>query len=243
MSVFLNLLLAVLGLIFGSFVSAFSWRYPKGMSVLKGRSFCPKCGKQIAWFDNIPVLSYIFLGGKCRRCGKKISWRYPVIEAVAGIGFLLIGPSVFNLILFLILLAIFVIDFEYQIIPDTLVFTGMFVSIFNSQFMNNSQLSIFNFLLAGFIAASFLLLIHLITKGRGMGLGDVKFALLGGMITGLKFVGIWMLLAFLTGGAIGAILILARRAGLKDQIAFGPFLVIAIPITLIWGEKILTVLG
>lgn len=234
---FLNSLLVVLGLIFGSFVSALSYRFPKKISNLKGRSFCDNCKTPISWYDNIPVLSYIFLGGKCRKCGKKISSRYPIIEAVSGLAFLLIGPNIINLILFLILLTIFIIDFENKIIPDFFVFSGMFISLFLIRD------SLFQSLFAGFIAASFLILIHLATRGRGMGLGDVKFAVMGGMITGLKLVTVWMLLGFLTGALVGVILIIGKKAGLKSQIAFGPFLIVAIPIALICGEKIFSILG
>jgi leader peptidase (prepilin peptidase)/N-methyltransferase len=135
------------------------------------------------------------------------------------------------------LFSIFVIDFEHQIIPDDLVYLGItFVIISNLKSPVGS-------LLAGLTSASILLLIHLITKGKGMGLGDVKFAVLGGMIVGLKLSLIWLFLAFLTGAVIGIILIIGKKADLKSKIAFGPFLVITIPMTLIFGEKILLFLN
>jgi prepilin signal peptidase PulO-like enzyme (type II secretory pathway) len=84
--------------------------------------------------------------------------------------------------------------------------------------------------------------IHLFTRGRGMGLGDVKFAVFGGLIVGLKLMPVWLFLAFLTGGIVGSILILARRARLKDQIAFGPFLIVGLVLALIWGKQILHLL-
>jgi prepilin signal peptidase PulO-like enzyme (type II secretory pathway) len=232
-----SIFLFVLGLIFGSFISALTWRYPKGISIAKGRSICPKCGKQISWYDNIPLLSYIFLGGKCRNCKKKISLRYPIIELATGVGFLLIGFQVLPLILFCILEIIFVIDLENQIIPDDFIFIGIFL-VFLFLLVTNSSF-LFPNLLAGFLAASFLLLIHLVTRGRGMGLGDIKFAVLGGLIIGLPLFPIWLFLAFLTGAAVGIILILGKKAGFKSKIAFGPFLVISIPITLLWGQKII----
>ena len=226
-------ILFVLGLVFGSFISALTWRYPRGISVKKGRSVCPKCRKQIAWYDNIPLLSYILLGGKCRNCRKPISWRYPVIELATGIGFLLIGPQILWLIIFCILEIIFIIDFEHQIIPDSFVFAGFFFSLFLITDL------LFGSLFAGFLAATLLVLIHLFTKGRGMGLGDVKFAVLGGILVGLRLLPVWFFLAFLTGAAVGIILILGRKAHLKSQIAFGPFLVAGIPLALLYGEEIL----
>lgn len=223
--------LIVFGLVFGSFVTALSYRYPRGISNVKGRSFCDNCRKQISWFDNIPLLSFIFLGGKCRNCREKISWRYPLIEIITAIGFYLIGFNIPNLVLFLLLEIIFVIDFENQIIPDAFIFLGIVVFLlFNFSFSN---------IFAGFASSFFLLFIHLITKGRGMGLGDVKFAVLAGAIVGLKLFSIWLFAAFLTGAAVGIILILGKKARLKTKVAFGPFLVISIPIALIWGEKII----
>ena len=233
MSVFPNSILLVLGLVFGSFVGAFTYRYPRKFQFVKGRSFCPNCKKEIAWFDNIPLLSFLLLWGRCRNCRKRISFRYPLIELTAGIGFLLIGFNAFWLAIFLILLAIFVIDCEHQIIPDDLVFLGLAFSLYVVRYTPYSSL------FAGFFAASLLLLIHLVTRGRGMGLGDVKFAVLGGALVGLRMAPVWLLLAFLTGGAVGVILILAGKAKLKSKIAFGPFLIISIALTLAYGEKII----
>ncbi|HKB88774.1 MAG TPA: prepilin peptidase [Patescibacteria group bacterium] len=229
----------ILGLIIGSFIAALSWRFPRGISNLSGRSFCDNCKKQLSWYDNIPLLSYLILGGRCRNCKKSISPRYFIIESVTAIGFTLIGFQIIPLILFCILEIIFIIDLENQIIPDDFVFLGIIVAIFNFKLDCITSCAIFSNLLAGFLSASFLLLIHLVTRGRGMGLGDVKFAVLAGMIVGLPLSPIWMLIAFLTGAMCGIILILGGSAGLKSKIAFGPFLIFSIPVTLLWGQKII----
>jgi prepilin signal peptidase PulO-like enzyme (type II secretory pathway) len=225
--------LFIFGTVFGSFISALSWRYPRRISVNRGRSVCDNCKKKLVWHDNIPLLSFILLGGKCRLCRKKISWRYPAIELATGIGFTLIGPQILWLAIFCILEVIFIIDLEHQIIPDTFVFLGLLIALLLVPKLLSSSL------FAGFGASTLLLLIHLITKGRGMGLGDVKFAVLGGVLVGPRLLLVWLLLAFLTGAATGIILILGRKAHLKSQIAFGPFLVLAIPLALLYGEKIL----
>ena len=230
-------MLFIIGLVFGSFFAALTYRYPKRISNFSGRSFCDNCKKQIAWHDNIPLLSFLLLGGKCRKCRTKISPRYPLIELATGIGFVLIGWNLCYLALFGTLLSIFIIDFEHQIIPDDFVFAGILFALLLPNF------SFFNNLLAGFLTASFLVLIHIVTKGRGMGLGDVKFAVLGGAIIGLALSPIWMLLAFLTGAAAGIILILSKKAGLKSKIAFGPFLVASIPITLLYGDMLIKFIG
>lgn len=244
-------LLFLLGLVFGSFVSAISWRIPKEISFIKGRSICPKCKEKISWYDNIPVISYLILNGRCRNCKKHISPRYPLIELASGFGFVLIYyywflqssqpllSLVLMLMIFIILLTIFVIDLEHQIIPDSLIFTGIMVLLFYSLFTNHQ--SLITNLFSGFIAASFLMFINLVTKGKGMGLGDVKFAVLGGMIVGLKFLPIWLFTSFLTGATTGIILILVGNAKLKTQIAFGPFLIIGIGIILIFGDELLII--
>lgn len=242
-------LLFILGLCFGSFITALTYRQPKEISIAQGRSFCPRCKHQIAWYDNIPLFSYLFLGGKCRNCKKKISLRYPLIEVASGIGFVLIFVSTHNLVqiilnlaVFSILLSIFVTDVEHQIIPDDFVFFGILVVLLQLILNTSYQILYTNFL-AAFLAASVLMLIHLLTKGRGMGLGDVKFAVFGGLIIGLKLLPVWLFLSFLTGGMVGIILILGKRARLKDKIAFGPFLIIGIALAIFFGDSILRFYG
>jgi prepilin signal peptidase PulO-like enzyme (type II secretory pathway) len=243
------LLLSVLGIVFGSFISALTWRYPRRMSIKKGRSICPNCKKEIFWHDNIPLLSYLILLGKCRNCKKKISLRYPAIELASAIGFVAVWQyafpdyfkAIYLLIVFVILLSIFVIDLEHQIIPDDFVFAGIFVSILYLLFIN--PISFFPNIFAGFIAAVFLLALHLGTKGRGMGLGDVKFAVFGGLIVGLSLTTVWLILAFLTGGIVGSILILSKKAKLKTKIAFGPFLILGIFLALTVGVRYMSLLG
>lgn len=235
-------LLAIFGLVVGSFLGAYTFRYPRGISVLKGRSVCPKCKKNLAWYDNIPVLSFFLLKGRCRECGKGISPRYPLIELATALGFvgiwfLSLGPvfSVFLILIFSLLVAVFVIDLEQKIVPDELVFTGFGLTVFYLLLVSSSTL--FINLAAGLGAALFLLLVHLITRGRGMGLGDVKLAVFAGTFLGWPMVPIWLFTAFLTGAIVGTILVLAKKASFGKQIAFGPFLVISLIIVFIWGDK------
>lgn len=236
------------GIVIGSFLSALSYRYPKDVSVIKGRSFCDSCGKAISWYDNIPLISYLVLAGKCRNCKKHISLRYPAIELVTGVGFSLIYlyqnllpyNFFFLIFIFCLLILIFIVDVEHQIIPDVFIFFGIFVTVSYFIFIHFDPL--FVNLFTGFAAALFLLSLNIVTRGRGMGLGDVKFALLGGFLMG-KFTFIWLLLAFLTGGVAGFILILGRKVGLKDRIAFGPFLVFALILTEVFGSLVLEFLN
>src|SRR5260221_14472708 len=117
--------LGILGLVIGSFLSAFTYRFPRDISTAKGRSKCPRCGSLISWYDNIPLFSFILLSGKCRNCQKPISIRYPIIELTTAVVFVVVGFNILNLVLACILISIFVIDFEHQIIPDELIFIGL----------------------------------------------------------------------------------------------------------------------
>jgi len=235
-------LLAIFGLVVGSFLGAYTFRYPRGISVLKGRSICPKCKKNLAWHDNIPVLSFLLLKGRCRNCSKSISLRYLLIEIATALGFvgiwfLSLEPVflIFLILIFSLLVVIFVIDLEQKIVPDEVVFAGFGLTVFYLLLISPSTL--FTSLAAGFGAALFLLLVHLATRGRGMGLGDVKFAVFAGTFLGWPIVPIWLFTAFLTGAVVGTILVLAKKASFGKQIAFGPFLVISLIIVFIWGEK------
>jgi len=249
----LSILLGLLGLCVGSFISAFSYRWPKKIDFLWGRSFCPKCKAKISWYDNIPLFSYLVLRGKCRSCHKPISLRYPLLEltgalAFVGLGFALKNPSVWSYYLgvFLLpvfvallstLIAIFVIDLETQLIPDGLVF--LLLGLVLLALFVFGKAPAFPLLAAGFGASFFLLLLAFVTRGRGMGLGDVKLALPLGAILGWPQVGVWLFLSFLTGGVFAILLLVAKKASFGKRIAFGPFLVLGFIITLFWGEKIL----
>ncbi|MFH1863411.1 MAG: prepilin peptidase, partial [bacterium] len=179
------------GLLIGSFVAALTYRVPRSVPWALGRSFCPRCKKKLSWFDNIPLFSYLLLSGKCRNCKKRIPLRYPVIELVSGLSFVGLGSVwgnyfysspielLFIVFLFIVTLSILVIDIEHQIIPDNMVFVAI-ASVF--LYLVILDRPIYINLLSGFISAFFLLILHIITKGKGMGLGDVKFAILGGLV-------------------------------------------------------------
>lgn len=147
--------------------------------------------------------------------------------------------AVYLFIPFLIslLVAIFVIDLENKIIPDGLVFWGI-LFVFAFYFLSDSELILRNFL-TGLIASLFFLFIHLVTSGRGMGLGDVKFVLLGGFILGWPLTGAWLFLAFALGAVIGVILILLKKARFGKEIPFGPYLVASLLFTMVFGQKVL----
>ena len=261
----------LLGLAVGSFLGAFTYRYPKGKSVLRGRSFCPLCRRRICWHENVPLVSYALLGRKCRGCKKSISVRYPLIELTTALGFggiyylfdscsrglncFLPGSSSiqfwysilgdftlpFLLFLFSTLVFLFVVDFEEQIIPDRAVFIPLALLVFLLTLFSPEKL--FLHLLAGFLAAGFLLLLHLITKGKGMGLGDVKFALFGGLFLGWPGMLVWLFASFVIGAVVGIALILLGKASFGQKIAFGPFLIVSLVLISLLGTFFLPCLG
>lgn len=217
-------LLVLFGLVLGSFISAITYRIPRGLGFIKGRSFCDSCKKELRWFDNIPLFSFLFYGGIARCCKKRISIRYPLIELTTLLGVVVIWFLSSNLVfvvLYLLTLTILIIDLEHQFIPDELSFA---VLLF---FFLTSYNPLFSSLFTGFLCAFLLLLIHLFTRGRGMGLGDVKLSIALGTWLGLEKGLTWLMTSFILGGIIATFLLILRKAKLKTKLAFGPFLIVA----------------
>lgn len=238
------LLLILFGLVLGSFVGVVTYRIPRNLGFVKGRSFCDLCKKNLSWYDNIPIISFLYYHGRSRCCNKKISIRYPLIELFSALGavalFYLFAFWQFTILYFLftILLSIFIIDLEHQIIPDELSWLLMLYAICYMLYAPYGlQHTAYSQLFSGFLFSLILLILYLSTSGRGMGLGDVKLAIPLGMILGLEKGIYWLMTSFIIGGIVASILLLFKKANLKTKIAFGPFLIIAFWIVLIY-EKI-----
>ena len=230
--------LFLFGLATGSFLNCVIYRLETGGSFLKGRSFCPHCKHKLSWLDLIPVLGFVFLQGKCRYCGKKISLQYPLVELATGFLFVLafwhfgFGISLIPWLFVLSsLIAIFVYDLKHYIIPDSLVFAAIVVA------------AVFNFnllaLLSALGAAGFFLAIVLISRGKWMGVGDIKLAFLMGLMLSWPAILLALFLAFSIGAIIGLGLMAVGRKTFKSEVPFGPFLVIGTFIALFWGEIII----
>jgi len=217
-----------------------------------GRSFCPHCKRKIPWYDNIPLLSFVLLGGKCRFCRKKISFQYPLVELLVGLQFVWIywllqqfsffgrleGFYSFALVCYWIyifssLLVIFFADLKAGIIPDTVVIPAIIIS-----FLRLFESGRWQFLLAGLGAAGFFWLLWRLTKKKGIGFGDVKLGLLMGLFLGFPQTIIALFLAFLTGAFCAVILMLTGKKKFGQTVPFGPFLVIGTIIAKIWGLAI-----
>jgi len=254
----------ILGLAVGSFLNVVIFRLESGEKIVNSRSKCLRCGHILAWYDLIPVLSFIFLKGKCRYCNGKISWQYPAVELSTAILFVLITnyklqitnyehlisniqyPILSLLFWFFIissLIIIFVYDLKHYIIPDRIVYPAIIIAIgfnlFNNiQYPISNILSVFNFLIPAVVAGGFFYTIVAITKGKGMGGGDVKLAFLMGLILGWPLITFSVFLSFILGSLVGIYLILTGRKKMKSMIPFGPFLILGTFIGLFWGKKI-----
>jgi len=196
-TIFFSAFAFVFGAVVGSFLNVCIFRMPKEESVVSPPSHCPVCNYQISWFDNIPLLSYMALGGKCRGCGAKISLQYPLVELINGLLalalFLRFGPTLAFLVLFIFCSALVVItfiDIEHQIIPDEISLSGIVVGFIFSFFLTGH--SWLNSLLGILLGGGSLLLVaygyQMLTGKEGMGGGDIKLlAMMGPFLAGSQF--------------------------------------------------------
>ena len=231
----------LMGITFGSFFTLAVYRIPLGQDITHNRSYCPNCNHKLSNLDLIPLFSYIFLRGKCRYCKTKISAQYPVIEAVNGFGYVLIFimngfnfTGILYALCFSMLTAITVIDWRTYEIPLGLNITILVLGAIHL------ALDYHNFLyyLIGMVSVSgFLLLLFIITGGRGIGGGDIKLMFAAGLLLGWKHI----ILALVIGCIIGSIvhLTLMRIKGKGRVLAFGPYLSIGIFTVMLFGSQIL----
>lgn len=230
----------ILGLIIGSFLNVLIDRMPRGEKIT-GRSYCESCDKTLGWIDLIPIFSYVRTKGKCRYCRVNLSLQYPLIEITTGTFFVLVFllfpfPNlIYFLFLISILIIIFMIDLKFGIILDKIIFPSIFITFLYLFFSGENIVIHFISALGSFLFFYFL---YFITKKRGMGFGDVKFAFLIGLIFGFPETFYVLYVAFLTGALIGTILILWKKKKLKNSVPFGPFLVIGCLIVLFFQNQI-----
>jgi len=245
----LYIVLIILGLIFGSFISALSARFKKPKSMLQGRSKCPKCKHNLGFWDLFPIFSYLLLGGRCRYCKKNISLRYPLIEIFTLLIFIspaIIIPSIelYQLILYLvisiILISIFIIDLETMYIPDYLIYIGAFVALVWAvlQYVVEGQNHI-NLLLGTLIGGGVFLILVVVSREKWMGSGDIGIGIILGLILAFPLILVNLFLSFFVGGIIGLLLLIFKKANRKTEVPLGPFLILGFYITYFWGQNIL----
>ena len=242
-------LIFILGLIVGSFSNVCIYRIPRNESIVYPASHCPKCRSNISPKDNIPLLSYILLKGRCRNCKSKISIQYPVVEFLTGFIYLIIyliyGLSIQTLIYIILssaLIIIAFIDLNEQIVPDVISLPGIVIGFIISFFV--PYISFVHSALGVLVGGGIILIIGLagsaIFKKEAMGGGDVKLAAMIGAFLGWRYIIISLFLGFFLGALAGIILILSKIKSREDVVPFGPFIVLGSFITLLWGEKIIS---
>lgn len=259
---FIDFLIFFLGLIVGSFLNCVIYRLEINKSFIGGRSFCPHCKHILSWQDLIPVFSFFVLGGKCRYCKKPISYHYPLVELATAILFILIFNlqftiynqfsifHFFNFICYLIitcfLIVIFVYDLKHYIIPDKIIYPAITTAflyrlfeILKFGFYNLDFKSLVNSVLSATLSSLFFLVIVLVSRGKWMGVGDVKLAFFMGLFLGWPKIFTALFSAFFIGAIVGLILIFLGKKRLSSEIPFGPFLIIGTFLSLFWGEKII----
>ena len=243
------ILIFIYGLLIGSFLNVVIYRIPREENIAWPGSHCPGCGHGLKWYDNIPLLSYLLLKGRCRYCKEEISLQYPLVEALNGIIYVLLYiffyqvklDFVFLALISSTLLAILVIDLKEQLIPDVLVVIVLISSIIHRallHFLEGIPFPLTDSLLGLIIAGGLFLLIVFVSRG-GMGGGDVTLIGALGFVLGLKGILTVIFLSFVLGSVISIFLLAARIKSRKDPIPFGPFIVISFYITLFFGDNIL----
>lgn len=242
------ILIVLCGLAWGSFLNVIIFRLPRGMSLLKPASSCPYCKRKIKFYDNIPLLSYLFLRGRCRYCKARISLFYPLVELLTPLGLLLLLQNHSLSFLFfasaLFLSALIVlgsIDFFHQILPDEITLPGLLLALVYSFF--RPDLNLTQALIGAVVGAGFLLFVYgayyLLRKKEGLGMGDVTMMLMIGAYLGWRQTLLTLILASFLGSLVGVFFILFKRKSLQYSLPFGSFLALAAFLSLLWGEKII----
>ncbi|MES0371214.1 MAG: prepilin peptidase [Mariprofundaceae bacterium] len=244
---FLILSAGIFGLIFGSFANVCVHRIPLRISVVSPGSRCPSCETAIAWYDNIPLLSWLLLGGKCRHCKAAISFRYPLLELFMGLSWAALawhfGFSVELLqALFLVSLlwVLTLIDLETGLLPNVLTFPGIGIGLIFAYWLGYVQDAVIGAVI-GYGAFWLIARIFLLITGReGMGYGDFKLLAMLGAFMGWQALPFIIFASSFVGAILGSVLLLVAKKHMRAEIPFGPYLAVAGMVWFIWGTDILS---
>jgi leader peptidase (prepilin peptidase)/N-methyltransferase len=234
------------GAAIGSFLNVLIYRMPQGVSIIKPRSYCPNCKKPIRWYENFPIISFIFLKGRCSRCQQKISIHYPFVEFISGCFFLYLFAKYgfgielfFYLFFFSALIVISGIDYSCQVIPDIISIPGIILGIIFQIIEGNFLPGLFGMLFGGIL----ILLIRVIGgwayKKEVMGMGDVYLAAMIGAFVGFPLIIPSIFVAAFVGAVLGIIYISATHQSRESTLPFGPFLSIGGIAVIIFNQKII----
>jgi len=235
---------APLGLLIGSFLNVVAYRLPRGESLLRPRSRCPECGTAIAPYDNVPVVSWLLLRGRCRHCGAPISARYPLVEAATAILYALVLLAkddalevALGLLLVTALVPITLIDLELRLIPNRITLPAAVAALIAGVVLDSGFVP--EQLIAGAAAGGFFLLAAL-AYPRGMGMGDVKLAGMLGLYLG-RAVAPAIFFALIAGVLVGAVIVarVGAREGRRTAVPFGPFLALGGLFGLFFGDALM----
>lgn len=241
----MGIFIFLLGLLIGSFLNVCIYRIPRGESIVFPPSHCTSCDHKLGPLDLVPVFSYIFLKGRCRYCHEKISLRYPVIEMLNAVMYLLCFLKfglTFEFVKFAVLLSVLIvislIDFDHSIIPGYIIIfaasAGIILNIIGYKF----NAGLLNYLYGALTGGGVILLIVLLTGG--MGGGDIQLMAVVGLFLGFKSTVLTLLLSFIIGGIAGVTLILLKKKSRKDYIPFGPWIAAAAFIAVFLGDRIIS---
>jgi leader peptidase (prepilin peptidase) / N-methyltransferase len=245
---FPEIAIALFGLCVGSFLNVCIHRLPTRASIVFPASRCPSCAHALAWFDNIPLGSYVVLGGRCRYCRAPISARYPIVEAVTCAIFLLhwyvFGPTpllVVRLAFACALIVLFAIDLEHQILPNVITVPGIPIGLVCSLFLPPGPLmSLGGIALGGGLLWAIAEGWYLLRKVEAMGFGDVKMLAMVGAFLGVKLVLLTFILSSMIGGVVGVILLATGRADKATKVPFGTMLAVAALVASLFGEPLVS---
>ena len=227
----------VLGAVVGSFLNVVIYRVPRRMSIVKPRSACPTCATPIIWYDNVPILSWLVLGGRCRSCRGAIAFRYPLVEAVAaalaafGVSLYGLHPVTIEVVIFAWLsLALALIDLEHQILPDVMTYPAIVFGLVFSWFGGFTTFAdaVAGALVGAALPTSVILLYRWLRGIDGMGWGDVKYLAAIGAVVGLQGCLMVLVVAAVLGALVGGFLIAIGRGSGKTALPFGTFLAVAV---------------
>ena len=238
----------VIGLCIGSFLNVVIYRLPLGKSIVSPPSKCRNCNYQLQWYDNIPVLSWVFLRGRCRKCGTPVSIQYPIVELITGALFVLViwltpvGPLLFSrLLLVCILIALFGIDLEHQILPNIITLPGIVIGVLMSFIAPPGwQDALIGVVLGGGILYAIAAGYYLWRREEGMGMGDVKMLAMIGAFLGWKAVIVTLVLSSFAGAFVGLGMMAVQKGGMKYALPFGTFLAIGAVVAMFVGEPLVT---
>ena len=241
----MNIFITVLGAALGSFLNVLIYRLPEETSIIFPASRCPHCRKAIRFYDNIPVISYILLKGRCRECHEKISFRYPLVELITAILSLLLFLKfgltfqyLFSFIFVCALMVITFIDLDHQIIPDVITLPGIPIFFLAAVFAMNLRFldAFLGFLIGGGCLYGIAFVYELVTKREGMGGGDIKLLAMIGAFLGWQSLLFVLLVSSLLGAVVGISVMMIKGQDMKYAVPFGPFLSFAAVAYIFFGD-------